>query len=130
MGETSVAHRTEIYVCELCGMIIEVLDDGGGTLACCGQEMSPQVANMTDAAKEKHVPVVSIDGTLATIQVGSVCHPMENQHHIVWIDLQQGKHIQRIYLTPGDSPQAVFVIDAGIPVTVRAYCNLHGLWKA
>jgi len=125
-----MACRAEIYVCELCGTIVEVIEGAGGTLVCCGQDMILQKENTTDAAQEKHVPVVTINGTTATVQVGSVAHPMESQHHIAWIELRQGNKVQRTYLQPGEAPQAVFVIEAGAPVTVREYCNLHGLWKA
>lgn len=125
-----MANRSEVYVCELCGTIIEVLDEGGGTLVCCGQDMTLQYENTTNAAQEKHVPVVAIDGTTATVKVGSVAHPMEEQHFIAWIELQQGNKVQRVCLKPGESSQAVFDIVAGVPVIVRAYCNLHGLWKA
>ena len=124
-----MANRAEIYRCELCGHLIEVLEEAGGTLACCGQDMVLQRANTTEAAQEKHVPVVTVSGTTATVQVGSVAHPMEAQHHIAWIELQQGNKGQRVVLQPGDAPQAVFTVEAGVPVVVRAYCNLHGLWK-
>jgi len=124
-----MANRAEVYVCELCGNIVEVLEGADGTLVCCGQDMNLQQGNSTDAAHEKHVPVVSMDDTLATVRVGSVLHPMESQHHIDWIELQQDNMIQRIFCKPGETPQAVFIIEAGVPVAVRAYCNLHGLWK-
>jgi len=125
-----MANRSEIYVCELCGNIIEVLEGAGGTLVCCGQDMTLQKENTVNAAQEKHVPVVTISGTTATVQVGSTAHPMEAQHSIVWIELQQGNKIHRVYLKPGDAPQAVFAIETGAPVLARAHCNLHGLWKA
>ena len=125
-----MANKSEIYVCELCGNTIEVLEGAGGTLVCCGQDMTLQKENTVNAAQEKHVPVVTLNGTAATVQVGSVAHPMEAQHSIAWIELQQGNKIQRTYLKPGGDPQAVFTIEAGASVIVRAYCNLHGLWKA
>ena len=125
-----MATRAEVYVCELCGNIIEVLEGADGTLVCCGQDMIRLKENSTDAAQEKHVPVVTINGTTATVHVGSVAHPMEAKHHIAWIELQQGNKVQRVYLQPGEAPQAVFAVEAGVPVTVREYCNLHGLWKA
>jgi len=125
-----MAERSEVYVCELCGNIIEVLDGADGPLACCGQDMVLQKENTTDAAQEKHVPIVTINGTAATVQVGSVLHPMTTAHNISWIELQQGNTVQRAYLKPEDEPQAAFTIASGVPVSVRAYCNLHGLWKA
>ena len=125
-----MASRTEVYVCDLCGNIVEVLEGTDGVLTCCGQDMTLQKENTADAAKEKHVPLVTVNGTVATIQVGSVAHPMESQHYITWIELQQADKVQRFYLKPGEPPQAVFAIEEGVSVTVRAYCNLHGLWKA
>ena len=125
-----MAHRSEIYICELCGNIIEVLEGTDGTLVCCGQDMVLQKENSTNAVQEKHVPVVTVNGTTATVQVGSVAHPMETQHYIGWIELLQGDKGQRVYLKPNDAPQVVFTIESGVPIAVRAFCNLHGLWKA
>lgn len=124
-----MAKRMEIYVCELCGNAVEVIEDASGTLICCGQDMTLQKENSTGAAQEKHVPAVMVSGTTATVRVGGVAHPMTEGHYITWIELQQGSKIQRIYLPSDGAPQAVFAIEAGVPVTVRAFCNLHGLWK-
>ena len=124
-----MANRTEINICELCGNIVEVLEGAGGTLACCGQDMTLQKENTTDASKEKHVPFVTVEGTTATVSVGGVAHPMEENHYIAWIELQQGIKTQRVYLASGVSPKAVFAVESGVSITVRAYCNLHGLWK-
>ncbi len=120
----------EIYVCELCGNIVEVLGTGDGDLVCCGQEMTLQKENTVDASKEKHVPVLKVEGTVATVDVGSVPHPMEAKHYIEWIEIVQGSKQQRVSLKPGDAPKATFAVDAGVPVSVRIYCNLHGLWTA
>jgi len=125
-----MAKRSEIYSCELCGNIVEVLEGADGTLACCGQDMTLLKANTTEAAQEKHVPVVTVNGASATVQVGSTLHPMEAQHSIAWIELQQGSRGQRVYFKPGDTPKAVFDIEYGATVAVRAYCNLHGLWSS
>jgi len=125
-----MASRAEVYVCELCGNIVEVLEGAAGSLACCGQDMILQTENTADAAKEKHVPAVTLNGVVAAVQVGSVAHPMTADHYITWIELQQGDKVQRVYLKPDGTPQAEFAIEAGVPVIVRAYCNLHGLWKA
>ncbi|MDR0521874.1 MAG: desulfoferrodoxin [Planctomycetaceae bacterium] len=125
-----MAKKTEVYVCDLCGNIVEVLEGADGTLICCGQDMTLQAENTTDAAKEKHVPSVTIDGTTATVCVGSIAHPMEPNHYIAWIELQQGNRFQRVTLKAGDEPKAVFTVEAGVPAAVRAYCNTHGLWKA
>ncbi|MDR1484156.1 MAG: desulfoferrodoxin [Planctomycetaceae bacterium] len=120
----------EIYVCELCGNIVEVVTKGGGKLTCCGKEMILKTENTVDAAKEKHIPVVAIDGDIATVQVGSVSHPMEDAHYITWIEIQQGDKFQRVQLKPNIDPKAVFKIDPNQPVVAREYCNKHGLWKS
>jgi superoxide reductase len=123
-----MAERLEVYKCDLCGNIVEVLHGGGGELVCCGQPMVLLKENTVDAAQEKHVPVVEkIDGGFK-VSVGSVPHPMEEKHYIEWIELiADGKsYIQ--YLNPGDAPEAVFMLDAA-SATAREFCNLHGLWK-
>jgi len=125
-----MADRAEIYVCELCGNIVEVVQGADGALTCCGQDMTLQKENTVNAAQEKHVPEVTLNGSEASVAVGSVAHPMTEEHYITWIELQQGSKVQRVYLNPGEAPGALFSIEAGVPVVVRAYCNLHGLWKA
>lgn len=124
-----MAQIYEVYVCKLCGNIVEVLTGAHGTLVCCGQGMTPQRENTVDASQEKHVPIVSVSDSNATVQVGSVLHPMEEKHHIAWIEIRQGDKIQRAMLKPGDEPKATFAIEAGVPIQAREYCNLHGLWK-
>jgi superoxide reductase len=124
-----MATKLEVYKCELCGNIVEVLHGGQGTLVCCGQDMTLLVENTVDAAVEKHVPVVEkIDGGYK-VSVGSVAHPMEAEHYIEWIELIAGDTAYRQFLNPGDTPEAVFKVDAS-EVTAREFCNLHGLWKA
>ena len=123
-----MAERLEIYKCELCGNIVEVLHGAGGELVCCGEAMTLYKENTTDAAKEKHVPVVekTADGFL--VKVGSVAHPMEDKHYIEWIEVIADGKAYRQFLNPGDAPEATFKIDAS-QVTAREYCSLHGLWK-
>ena len=124
-----MAKKLEIYKCDICGNIVEVLHAGQGTLVCCGQDMILQVENTVDAAKEKHVPVIEkIDGGYK-VKVGSVAHPMEEKHYIEWIELIAGGTAYRQFLKPGDTPEAVFKVDAA-QVNAREYCNLHGHWKA
>lgn len=116
------------YRCEKCGNMVALLKNGGGTLTCCGQSMTKLTANTTDAAKEKHVPVVSREGGKLRVQVGSVLHPMTAEHSIEWIALESGNRLEIAYLKPGDQPTAEFAnAESG---TVYGYCNLHGLWKA
>lgn len=124
-----MAERLQVYKCDLCGNIVEVLHGGGGELVCCGQPMVLLKENTVDAAKEKHVPVVEKISGGFKVKVGSVAHPMEEKHHIQWIELiADGKaYIQ--FLAPGAAPEAVFKTDA-VKVSAREFCNLHGLWKA
>ena len=124
-----MAERLEIYKCEKCGNIVEVLDGGPGELVCCEEPMKLYVENTVDAAKEKHVPVVEkIDGGFK-VSVGSVAHPMEEKHYIQWIEVIADGKAYRKFLNPGDTPEAEFMIDAA-SITAREYCNVHGLWKA
>ena len=119
----------QIYKCEVCGNIVEVLHEGVGELVCCGQPMKLCEENMVDAAKEKHVPVISrIDGGVK-VQVGEVLHPSTPEHYIEWIEIIANGKALRQFLKPGDTPEAMFTINAA-HVSARAYCNLHGLWKA
>ena len=123
-----MAERSEVYKCELCGNIVQVMHGGAGELVCCGQPMDCQQANTVDAATEKHVPVVEkIDGGVK-VKVGDVPHPMLEKHYIEWIEvLANGKSYVQ-FLNDGDAPEAVFNLDA-TAVAARAYCNLHGLWS-
>ncbi len=120
--------RLQIYKCEVCGNIVEVLHEGVGELVCCNQPMKLMQENTVDAAKEKHVPVVekTTDGIL--VKVGSIPHPMEEKHYIEWIELIADGQAYREFLKPGGKPEVMFKIDAQ-NITVREYCNLHGLWK-
>jgi superoxide reductase len=124
-----VAEKLEVYKCEVCGNIVEVLHGGKGELVCCGQPMKLYKENTVDAAKEKHVPVVEKVAGGFKVKVGSVAHPMEERHYIEWIEVIADGEAYRYFLKPGVAPQASFKIDAG-KVTAREYCNLHGLWKA
>jgi len=121
--------KNEVYKCPLCGNIIEVVHTGAGGLVCCGQPMDLMAENTTDAAQEKHVPVIEKIDTGYKVSVGSVTHPMEEKHWIEWIELITDSGVCRQDLSPGDSPEAVFRTDAA-EVTARAYCNLHGNWKS
>ncbi|MEW6267537.1 MAG: desulfoferrodoxin [Thermodesulfobacteriota bacterium] len=124
-----MAERLEIYKCERCGNIVEVLHGGKGELVCCEAPMKLFKENTVDAAKEKHVPVIEkVDGGYK-VKVGAVNHPMEEKHYIEWIELLVGDKVYREHLKPGQSPEAFFKIDAA-SVNAREYCNLHGLWKA
>ena len=117
--------------CNHCGNIVSVVEEKGGTVTCCGDKMQELVANTTDAATEKHVPVIEIDGQSVKVTVGSVEHPMVPEHFIGWIALETMQGNQRKVLNPGDKPVAEFALsDGDEAVTAYEYCNLHGLWKA
>ncbi len=122
--------KMEIYKCEICGNIIEMLHEGEGELVCCGAPMKVFRENTVDAAKEKHVPVIETIAGGYSVKVGSVAHPMEEKHYIEWIEIMtEDGRAYRQFLQPGKAPQATFKIDSG-KITAREYCNLHGLWKA
>jgi len=123
-----MAKQLEIYKCEICGNIVEVLHGGAGELVCCGQPMKLMSEGLIDAATEKHVPVIEKTDTGYKVKVGSIPHPMAEEHHIEWIELIADGKAYREFLKPGGAPEATFCISAA-NVTAREYCNLHGLWK-
>lgn len=119
----------KFYRCSICGNLVGLINNGGGQLVCCGEPMVELVPNTSDGATEKHVPVLTRNGNVLHVEVGSVPHPMTEAHLIQWIYIVQGNHSQRIALEPGQAPSADFPITDG-PVTAFEYCNLHGLWVA
>lgn len=119
----------KVFKCKVCGNVIVKMLDMGPAVSCCGQEMQELKAGTTDAALEKHVPEVSRKGNTLEVQVGSVIHPMTEEHWITFIAAVQGEKLQVVYLNPEDEPKACFQVEDG-PVEVYEYCNLHGLWKA
>ena len=124
-----MAKQLEVYKCEICGNIVEVLHGGAGELVCCGQPMKLMKENTVDAAKEKHVPVIEKTDKGILVKVGSVAHPMEDKHYIEWIELLADRKAYRQFLNPGEKPEALFTIKAD-KAEAREYCNLHGHWKA
>lgn len=124
-----MAKRFEMYKCEHCGNIVQVYNGAAGELVCCGSPMTLLAENTVDAALEKHVPVVEKSEEGILVKVGSVAHPMEEKHYIQWIELSNDTTSYTVFLKPGDTPQACFPVLED-PITVREYCNLHGLWKA
>ena len=119
----------EVYRCAVCGNIVEVMHEAGGTLSCCGQPMELLTENTVDAATEKHVPVVeTIEGGYR-VKVGEVEHPMLENHYIEWIEVINGSYVNRYQLRPGEAPQAAFYVPMQPGLVIRAYCNKHGLWK-
>lgn len=119
----------KFYECKHCGNIAAKLKDSGVPLVCCGEDMHELEANTTDAATEKHVPVVTVQGDEVSVVVGETIHPMEEKHFIQWIYLETEKGGQRKALKPGEEPKAVFALKDDKAKTVYEYCNLHGLWK-
>jgi len=119
----------EVYKCELCGNIVDVLHAGAAPLVCCGEPMKLMVENTVDAAKEKHVPIIKICEDVVQVTVGSVPHPMEEKHYIEWIELIADGKAYRQFLKPGESPSVTFKVKAS-SYMAREYCNLHGLWSA
>ena len=124
-----MAKRLEVYKCEVCGNIVECVHTGAGALNCCNQDMTLLSENTTDAAVEKHVPVIEKGNGFIKVTVGSVAHPMADDHYIEWIELLADGKAYMQFLNPGEAPEAVFNITAD-KVTAREYCNLHGQWKA
>jgi len=119
----------QVYKCDVCGNIVEVVHTGVGELVCCGEPMKLLVENTVDAAKEKHVPVIEKSGNKVTVKVGSIAHPMEEKHYIEFIEVMADGKMYRKFLKPGEKPEATFEITAA-KLTAREYCNLHGLWRA
>ena len=122
--------RATFYRCEKCGNIVVKAVDGGGQLTCCGQPMGIIDPNTTDAATEKHVPVVSVDGDKIVVNVGSVDHPMVDEHFIQWVYVVTEEGVLARCLKPGEAPHAEICLGSQKPIAVYEYCNLHGLWKA
>ena len=121
----------KFFKCSHCGNIIAFVDNKGVPVKCCGEKMEEIVANTVDAAKEKHVPVISVEGNLVTVTVGDVAHPMLAEHSILWVALETKQGAQRKELAVGSEPKVQFALVDGDEVKAAyAYCNLHGLWKA
>ena len=121
----------KFFVCKHCGNMIGLLHDAGVPMMCCGEKMVELVPNTTDAAQEKHVPVATVEGNKVVVNVGSVDHPMLDEHWIQWVYLETDKGGHRKVLNPGEKPNVVIALtEDEKPLAVYEYCNLHGLWVA
>ena len=120
----------KFYICEKCGNIVGMIHNGGVPMMCCGQKMAKLEAGVVEASHEKHIPVVAVEGNTVRVNVGSVTHPMSEEHHIAWVYLQTNRGGQRKCLDVTGAPEVTFALADETPVAVYAYCNLHGLWKA
>lgn len=126
----SMCNNQKFFICKHCKNLVGMLFDSGVKMVCCNEEMQEVIANTVDASKEKHVPVITINGNEIRVKVGEIAHPMLEEHHIEWIYLQTCCGGQRKCLGAGKEPEAVFLLAEGeTPVAAFEYCNLHGLWK-
>jgi superoxide reductase len=124
-----MVEQKQVYKCNACGNMVEVLHAGGGELICCGEPMQLLIEKTKDAGLEKHVPVMESTATGVKVKVGSVPHPMEEKHYIEWIELIADDRVHRKYLKPGDKPEAEFWKPTSGKIETREYCTVHGLWK-
>ena len=121
--------ETKFFICEHCGNLVEVINDAKVPMVCCGQKMTQLIPGTVEASVEKHLPVVTVEADKVKVEIGSVAHPMAEEHSILWVYLQTDKGGQRKNLAVGEAPVAEFSLLDEKPVAVYAYCNLHGLWK-
>ena len=120
----------KFFICKHCKNLVGMIKDAGVSMICCGEIMTQLIPNVVEAATEKHIPVVTTEGNTVTVTIGSIAHPMLEEHHIAWVYLQTEKGGQRKTLSIGQEPKVTFLLDDDKAVTAFAYCNLHGLWKA
>lgn len=124
-----MTQKNQIYKCEICGNIVEVLHEGQGELVCCNQLMKILEENTVDAATEKHIPIIEKQENKIKVKIGEVPHPMTEEHYIEFIELIADEKVYRKQLNPNNPPEAEFCIKSS-SLTTRAHCNLHGLWKS
>ncbi len=123
-------NENRFYICEHCGNVVEMVNNVGVPLVCCGQKMTALEAGTVEASHEKHIPVAELNGNTVTVNVGSVEHPMAEEHSILWVELVTDKGVQRKSLEVEKPPVVSFELSNEKPLEVYAYCNLHGLWKS
>ena len=120
--------NAKFYICRHCGNLVGMIHDAGVPMMCCGQKMEALEPNTVEASGEKHLPVVHVDGNRVTVNVGAVDHPMTEEHLIQWVQLVTDKGSQRKFLNPQEAPVVAFELAGEKPLSVYAWCNLHGLW--
>jgi len=123
-----MTQKLQVYKCEICGNIVEMLHEGQGQLVCCGQPMKLLEAKTQEEGKEKHLPVIEKLDNGIKVKVGSVPHPMEEKHYIEWVEVISNGKAYRQFLKPGDKPEATFNVETA-SIQVREYCSIHGLWS-
>ena len=124
-----MCNRSKFYICEKCGNLVGMINESGAPMVCCGQKMTRLDAGVVEASREKHIPVAEVNGDVVKVTVGSVEHPMAEEHSILWVYLETDRGGQRKCLKVGEPPVVSFAVGDERPVAVYAYCNLHGLWK-
>ncbi len=124
-----MCEEKRFFICKHCGNLIGTIENSGVIPVCCGDPMTELVPNTVEASNEKHLPVISVSGNLVTVEVGSVEHPMVEEHFIKWVFIQTKSGGQRKCLTPGNKPKVTFALENDELVAAYEYCNLHGLWK-
>ncbi len=123
-------NKARFFLCEHCGNLVGMIEASGASIVCCGHDMKELVPNTVEASAEKHLPVAEQDGNIINVKVGSVAHPMLEEHHIAWIYLETVNGGQRKVLKVGSAPEASFALtDDDKAIAVYEYCNIHGLWK-
>ena len=128
---TTMCNKNKFYICEKCGNLVGMINESGVPMMCCGQKMTKIEAGVVEASREKHIPVVAVDGNIVTVTIGSIEHPMAEEHSILWVYLETDKGGQRKCLEVGKAPVVSFALtDDEKALAAYAYCNLHGLWKA
>ena len=123
-------YNNKFYICEHCGNMVEVIHGAGVPMMCCGQKMTELVPGTVEASHEKHIPVATVENGIVKVAVGSVEHPMAEEHSILWVSLETDKGVHRKNLEVGKAPVVTFALSDEKPLAVYAYCNLHGLWKS
>ena len=123
-------NNKKFYICEHCGNVVEMVHSSGVNVVCCGEKMKELEAGVVEASREKHIPVAEVNGNEVKVTVGSVEHPMAEEHSILWVYLETDAGIQRKSLEVGKPPVVSFALKDEKPLAVYAYCNLHGLWKS